>query len=146
VWNQPRKPPGLDVATSLGVVLDAQGESRPAGIGPDIGWDEFRDADTDGLPDWVEALGITDPAADFDNDGLSNLAEYQTHLTDLEAPDSDGDGLFDGVEVLTHGTNPLSTDSDSDGMADGWEITNGLNPLADDAQSDLDDDGPYQSI
>ncbi len=133
--------PGLDAGTNLEITLDAQGESRHAGIAPDLGWDEFRDADTDGLPDWLEALGITDPEADFDSDGLSNLAEYQTHLTNIQASDTDGDGLLDGVEVLTHGTNPLSTDTDSDGMADAWEVANGLNALIDDAQNDLDNDG-----
>ncbi len=133
--------PGLNTGSASDIGRDAQGETRPSGAAPDLGWDEFHDTDTDGLPDWIEITGISDPSGDADGDGLSNLAEYQTHGTSLLIADTDGDGLSDGTEVLTHGTNPLSTDSDSDGMADGWEITFGLNPLADDAASDFDGDG-----
>lgn len=38
----------------------------------------LTDADADGLPDdWEQQNGVTDPAADSDDDGLTNLQEYQ---------------------------------------------------------------------
>ena len=42
--------------------------------------------------------------ADFDNDGLTDLQEFQ-NTTLPNNPDSDGDGYFDGEEVAA-GTNP----------------------------------------
>jgi hypothetical protein len=64
-------------------------------------------------------IPTSDPkGADFDGDGLSNLAEVQA------------------------GADPFDTDSDNDGLPDGWEVAHGLNPMDDaDAGSDFDDDG-----
>lgn len=64
-------------------------------------------------------IPTTDPeGADFDGDGLSNLAEVQA------------------------GADPFDTDSDDDGLPDGWEDSHGLNPMnAADAAIDSDDDG-----
>ena len=42
---------------------------------------------------------------DNDNDGLTNIKEYQ-HGTEPNNPDTDGDGYSDGYEVL-HNTDPL---------------------------------------
>ena len=92
------------------------------------------DTDGDGMPDgWEVAHRInpnngndprrmnpndpSDAAQDFDNDGLTNLQEYQ------------------------HGTDPWNNDTDGDGMPDGWEVANGLNPSANDAGLDKDGDG-----
>ncbi|MEX2608190.1 MAG: hypothetical protein WD708_12680, partial [Kiritimatiellia bacterium] len=120
---------------------DINGEIRPVTTPPDLGWDQFHDANSNGLPDWLEAMGITDPNADHDGDGLTNLAEFEVHGTDLFNPDTDGDGLSDGDEILIHGTDPLNSDTDGDGMPDGYEVVHGLNPLVDDAEDDLDGDG-----
>ncbi|MFD2256594.1 hypothetical protein ACFSSA_07900 [Luteolibacter algae] len=135
VRNSPARGQGSLIAS---VTRDIDGESRlPL---PDIGADQFIDIDGDGLPDWLEALGVTSPAADDDSDGLSNLAEYETTGTDPLAADTDGDGLEDGAEVAA-GTNPFDQDTDTDGMPDGWEVDYALNPLTDsDALSDLDGD------
>ena len=77
---------------------------------------------------------------DNDNDGLSNLTEYEINGTNPLVADTDGDGLNDGAEVSA-GSNPFDTDTDSDGMPDGWEVQYGLNPTNDqDALEDQDGD------
>jgi len=113
--------------TALHPALDLDGEALTDGL-KDIGADEFSDADSDGLPDWVEALGATDPLADTDGDTLGNLAEYETHLTNPNAADTDGDQLDDAAELAT-GTDALDPDTDGDGLPDGWEVGYGLDPL-----------------
>jgi hypothetical protein len=56
--------------------------------------------------------------SDADGDGLSNVDEEGTHLTDPLDADSDDDGLDDGEEVAL-GTSPLDEDHDGDGVCDG---------------------------
>src|SRR5258708_21344457 len=63
------------------------------------------DTDNDGLPTWYERqytfLNPNDPsdaAKDFDNDGLTNLQEFQLG-TRPDIADTDGDGVKDGAEV-----------------------------------------------
>jgi len=73
------------------------------------------------LDDWELANGLNpndpnDAALDNDNDGLTNLQEYNM------------------------GTNLSNSDSDADGMTDGWEVTYGLNPLVNDSFDDIDGD------
>jgi hypothetical protein len=99
----------------------------------------------DGIPDvWKIAHGfsVTDPgvaSADTDNDGLTNLQEYQLG-TDPRNPDTDGDGVPDGLEVKL-GTNPLNPDTDGDGLTDGQELQLGTNPLNRDTDGDGIPDG-----
>ena len=131
----------IDKGTNVSVNLDINGESRSNGIGHDIGADEFVDVDGDGLPDWLEAQGVTDPSGDEDNDNLKNLDEYELG-TDIFHPDTDSDGILDGDEILIAGTNPLiidsgelDTDLNSDGLDDSVGILVGI-PL-----SELDNDG-----
>jgi hypothetical protein len=88
----------------------------------------------DGIPDdWKVAHGLdpNDPYCaleDPDNDGLTNLEEYQNG-TDPHNPDTDGDGLSDGDEVHIYHTNPLLWDTDGDGISDGVEVRTGSDPL-----------------
>lgn len=79
---------------------------------------EDGDQDSDALPDsWESAVGLsvsdngfTDKKqgqfGDFDNDGLSNLLEYQLR-TNPKMADTDGDGLSDGDEVNYYHSDPL---------------------------------------
>jgi streptogramin lyase len=102
------------------------------------------DDDGDGMPDdWeVKYYGDTsrDGSGDYDNDGLTDIAEY-VHGTDPTMTDTDDDGLSDGIEINTYGTDPTKTDTDDDGMPDGWEVQYGLDPLINDASGDADGDG-----
>jgi hypothetical protein len=100
------------------------------------------DTDGDGIPDHIEdTYAFLDKAVpgdallDEDNDGLSNLAEYQKRLK-LDG-DTDDDGLGDGGE-LTAGTNPRLADSDGDTLTDGAEVNlYNSNPLSLDSDGDL---------
>lgn len=100
------------------------------------------DTDGDGLPDGAEyyvfntdALkadtddnGTTDAAEDFDDDGLTNIEEYELG-TDPSTEDSDDDGLADKDELDTYKTDPLKDDTDDDGLTDSDELQLGLDPL-----------------
>lgn len=83
------------------------------------------DADDDDVPRWFEdTYGLsdndpTDASLDPDNDGLTNLQEYQKG-TNPTAPDTDNDGIPDALEITT---NPLNSDTDGDGLLDGDEKT-----------------------
>lgn len=105
------------------------------------------------LPDrWEEFyLGLTetDPAADADGDGLSNLQEYQSGL-DPTSGDTDGDGMPDGWEVA-HNFDPKSIedaglDSDHDGLINRQEFTAGANPNDKDTDGDGLTDGLEASL
>jgi hypothetical protein len=117
--------------------MDANGETRPVGVVPDIGADEYKDsngnADGDGLPDWIE--GVPD-----DDDGLTLATEYLNGTSPL-LWDTDFDGLADGEE-MTPGirSDPLDPDTDQDGMLDGWEVANNIHPLFNDSMADPDGD------
>jgi len=71
------------------------------------------DIDEDGMLDEWEAkngldwINSDDNITDSDNDGLSNIQEYNggKNSTDPQNEDSDGDGYTDGLEI-TRGTNP----------------------------------------
>lgn len=93
------------------------------------------DSDGDGMPDdWEIANGLdpnnpADAMDDPDEDGLSNLEEFQLG-TDPLAGDTDGDDLLDGEEVNQVGTNPLLFDTDGDQVSDGLELIAGSDPLS----------------
>ena len=112
--------------------------------GDGIGDEADGDDDNDGIPDTVEianGLGITnasDALLDKDNDGLTNLYEYQIG-TNISNSDSDGDGMPDGWEVY-HGLNPLTNDAgldpDADGLNNLQEYQNGTDPHNPDTDGD----------
>lgn len=98
------------------------------------------DSDGDGMLDaWETANGLTvgvndanEGVTNRDNDGSSNLQEYQ-RSTDPNDQDSDDDGLKDGAETDTGtylsatdtGTDPLLLDTDGDGYFDNEENNSG---------------------
>lgn len=94
-------------------------------------------------------IPTSDPElADFDNDGLGNLAEVNIWTDPLNA-DTDGDGVIDGVEEANSG-NPLSNtdgdplysgDSDGDGLSDAAEARMGTSPTLWDSDGDGIGDG-----
>jgi hypothetical protein len=103
------------------------------------------DDDGDGLPDdyenqyaFLNPLDSSDASADQDNDGKTNLEEYQQGTNpevdeNTLPPDTDGDGTDDTVD----------TDDDGDGLPDDYENQYAfLNPLdSSDASADQDNDG-----
>ena len=115
------------------------------------------DYDNDGLPTWYERQysflnerDASDAAKDQDNDGLTNLEEFQKG-TNPANPDTDGDGVADGAEVhrMVAGqpapTDPLRQDTDGDGLSDKAETGTGIfnsamdtgsNPLVQDSDGD----------
>ena len=100
------------------------------------------DTDNDGLTDYFEVMlsatdplkkdtnnnGVLDCDEDLDNDGLTNIQEYE-YQTDPAIVDTDSDGLSDKEEIEKYHTNPVIEDTDNDGVSDGKEIEFGTNPL-----------------
>lgn len=109
--------------------------------------DMNADSDGDGLTNLQEynLSPRTDPTkADSDEDGMPDGWEVTHGLNPSDANDATGDADNDGASNLIEfqsGTNPTNSDSDDDGLPDGWEILHGLSPTADDADGDKDSDG-----
>ena len=66
------------------------------------------------MPDsWEKQFNLNphqnDADRDLDNDGLSNIVEFQ-NSTDPTKKDTDRDGIFDGWEIK-YGLDPLVADS-----------------------------------
>lgn len=131
-------------------LVDTDGDGLPDSIEEYLGSDPNNiDTDSDGLNDFYEVFntftdptkadtddnGVNDGDEDFDEDGLTNLEEFENG-TDPYVADTDGDGLLDGDEVKNHGTDPLVADTDGDGLDDGDEIVLGTNPLVQDTDGD----------
>jgi hypothetical protein len=91
------------------------------------------DDDDDGMPDgWEIIYGFnpiddSDADDDKDNDGLTNLEEYQNG-TLPSFYDTDMDSLSDGDEVNIYGSNPNNKDTDGDGFDDGVEVNYETDP------------------
>ncbi|MHA1908635.1 MAG: SBBP repeat-containing protein [Candidatus Thorarchaeota archaeon] len=102
------------------------------------------DSDGDTMLDgWEDRFNLNplvdDRNLDYDEDGLSNIAEYG-YGSRPDRVDSDKDTLDDFTEIMELGTNPASADSDNDGMPDNWELFYSYDPLVNDSYIDSDGD------
>ncbi|MEW6989413.1 hypothetical protein AADZ91_01880 [Colwelliaceae bacterium 6441] len=129
------------------------------------------DHDNDLIPSYYERKYGLDPFVDDatndpDEDGLSNLAEYQNGTLPNQG-DTDGDNMSDGweieyglnpndetdaiididgdglinIEEFNYGTSPVLADTDGDGLWDELEVRFGINPLLFDSDNDGLSDG-----
>lgn len=123
-------------------------------LGKDIDFDndglannEDSDDDNDGLPDSFEeafalsAYDASDASLDLDEDGLTNLEEFQLG-TLITSSDTDGDGIPDGED--DDPTESDSNDYDNDGLPNKYEIANNLNQY-DPSDANLDSDNDHLS-
>jgi|GEM_PF-3611063 len=120
------------------IIIEESVDSEPDGMADD--WelaeglqvgvnDAGDDDDEDGLTNLQEFEAATDPHdSDSDDDGLSDGDEVLIHFSNPVIADTDGDGLDDGDEVNLHGSSPILADSDDDGLPDPWEVQYGLDP------------------
>ena len=93
--------------------LDIDGEPRVLNGRVDMGADAFIDSDVDDLPDWWEerffgSTGGTEPTADEDLDGATNLVEYTRYSSNPSASpiyvaDDVGDNNYDGTAPAPSG-------------------------------------------
>lgn len=124
--------------------IDSDEDGLPDFVEEQIGTDiNNEDTDSDGLTDYQEYYilgtdplvydsvteGVSDADADSDDDGLSNIKEFELGTKPFN-PDTDNDGLTDGDEVNIYGTDPLKYDTDDDGISDGDEVALGTDPLS----------------
>ncbi len=140
IWNGPLPPETIRQLAaafspdSLGDDLDGDGlpnkyEEGFAFLNPEDPSDAAADEDEDGLSNLVEFQNASDPSkADSDDDGLSDGDEVLVHQSNPIQADTDGDGLLDGDEVNVHMTNPILADTDEDAIQDGREIAMGTDP------------------
>lgn len=137
---------GLDKAVN-DAAADTDGDGldnlaeQAAGTNPSLG-----DTDGDGMPDGWEFSNFGGQAAfpdgDADEDGATNLQEYQAGTVMVIARGVDGE--VTGTTLSTGSSNPNDANSqpetDGDGLPDGWERKY-LNDLSYGAGQDSDADG-----
>ena len=131
-------------------LIDSDEDGLPDSIEDYLETDRFSDdTDGDGLTDYYEIFktyteptitdsdgnGTDDGNEDFDDDGLTNIDEYNQG-TKPWVSDTDNDDLSDGDEVNLYDTDPLSPDTDGDELEDGDELVLGTDPLIPDTDGD----------
>ncbi len=94
----------LNIGTRLPIERrDLYGNARPLAVAFDIGANQFKDTDSDGMQDdWETKRGLnasraSDATGNPDGDGFNNLDEYN-HNTGPQSADTDGDGIPDDLD------------------------------------------------
>ena len=108
----------------------------PEEIYLDCNGDCFSDLDLDGFCDEIDE--------DIDGDGMDNNWENEYGFDPYNPLDAFNDFDEDGLTNLdeyNYSTNPINSDTDGDGISDFDEINDGLNPLL--ANTDCDEDGIF---
>lgn len=114
------------ISAMLDIKIDTDGDG--------IADEDDEDDDGDGMSDdWeieydLDPLDDSDSLIDLDDDGLTNLSEYEID-TDPNVADTDGDRVLDGQDDF-----PLDPDENKDTDGDG---------IGDNEDSDDDNDGVY---
>jgi hypothetical protein len=91
--------------------------------------DACLDQDNDGLTELEEFEAGSDPLfTDTDEDGMSDFKEVKTLGTNPNVIDADSDGLTDVAELTEHNTDPVKRDTGDDGFSDSEELSAGTNP------------------
>ena len=95
--------------------------------------DSSADSDGDGISDYAEVFvyGTNPLNADSDGDGIPDAWEISHGLNPLvndSSLDPDNDGLTN-LQEYEYGTDPNNADTDGDGMSDADEIRHGKDPL-----------------
>jgi len=104
-----------------------------------------EDNDDDGMPDSFELIygfdssNPDDAFGDADEDGLTNLKEYQIS-TNPGLKDTDGDGMTDGYEVQ-HSLNPLVYNTNLKDVMIGLQILAGIDISPAGTNADADKNG-----
>jgi hypothetical protein len=140
--------PALGAGAALSVAgLDIHGEPRPAQA-PDIGADQRRDSDADGLPDWWELsyFGNLTRTGNGDNDApqLDRLTNYYEYLLGFNpllplSPGSTQSDLY--TAVFERQPDPWYPqewwlDPDNDGLTDNYELYYQTSPSTQDTNGD----------
>ncbi|MDP8247207.1 MAG: C25 family cysteine peptidase [Candidatus Tritonobacter lacicola] len=122
----------LNVSSTLGTEVSA---TLPAGLVPGV--HDSTAQNSDSLRACLHGSYTSlDPAADDDQDGLTNKDEVLTSGTNPLLADTDDDKLSDYDELSVYNTDPLDADTDHDGLPDGSEIQNGCDPTLPDSDND----------
>lgn len=134
---EPETPEGSEASlpesgTSSSPATTLEGQPGSSLVCPER-WTGLPDADSDGLPDTVEALYTANPEnADTDGDGHTDGEEVRAGYDPLQKDgnprlDSDGDGLPENEECQWK-SDPFNPDTDGDGFKDGDEVRSKFDP------------------
>lgn len=140
-WTASENTAWLSISPNSGTDSGTITVSYDANFGKDrTGTITITAGNAENSPQTVE---VSQSGVDSDDDGMSDTWE-NVHFGNLShngTADTDNDGLTD-LQEYQNNTDPNKSDTDNDNIPDGWEVANNLNPnLASDAILDSDQDG-----